>query len=37
MSYGAARARLKRSLTEVAAGKAPPGIIKRIFSEGGGG
>ena len=30
-SYTAARSRLKRTLTEIAAGKAPAGVIERVF------
>jgi hypothetical protein len=31
MGYSAARSRLRKALTEVAAGKAAPGIIARVF------
>ena len=34
MNYSKACSRLRQALAEVAAGKAPPGIITRIFSEG---
>jgi hypothetical protein len=37
MTYVTARSRLRQALAEVAAGKAPPGIINRIFSQDEGG
>jgi hypothetical protein len=37
MNYATAKSRLRQWLADVAAGKASPGIIKRVFSEGGGG
>jgi hypothetical protein len=37
MNYSKACSRLRQALADVAAGTAPPGIIARLFSEGGGG